>query len=836
MSRNQTVNDESSQNVTFTNTSATFYDLFNDYEQSDCQVSSNDPASQLKPSLKICNYTRFQCSSSSSDSKIVAVQVPFDYELHYNPEAADLQRQVLPYLEESMLRNVATALGVTQCNNRRKRHQRQKQRRNGATDQSVVGTSLEPRDILNDSSSCKTTQRYLQSGDNCAPITGEMTLFLQLQEGEQETQLDAAKEKVSLFLKESMDNDLFVVPGYIEKVAYTSSVIGNDGGVAVNTVASNSSIENDGGWPAWKTGLVATAAILLLLQLILICCCCFFCCRSRKKRRTNHADSSSQLSNVHNENATRDLPSQQASTMPFWATTSVDTDIEDGVEQCLASKDSLALRSGYERMEPMKPSCDESSVDTSRTSVASASVVARDVEEPSNATVNQSDDAVITAVSAISVAAVVSQKVKPGSLDHRPTVKPEDFEQLDRLVMLNSTGTDQQGDILLNTPEFSAERSLSPTTGSQITMLAGNLRAPVETSKASSPARDLVETSQDASAMSKGSNINLTQSRNQFGTSTEHLKSSLSGSPMPRLHESRLPMLPKVNEAIESDAPRAFLGNNSTASVPTVSKDLHGQQLPIAMTPETRGPIESVSKTARPSKPKSGSTKMLSGNLKTPKYSVPPTQDGSSVQPSPPISRAAVLPVVMYKGATRENVDVKDVRSAIMDAKVSETLHDTVPLKDGRRTVEEDDFQRISTYGMHSTSATGYLRSSTYGSQTTARAGNLASSKNRSDPGSQIYHNTAMSYQEVPLTMDVPDSFDEEIMGIISEDNSDEDYYSEDHRPVNLDVLDGHGPYQYQDTDGPGINETYFSDDSDSEQLSHRSGTEEQAKKKLQMS
>jgi hypothetical protein len=113
--------------------------------------------------------------------------------------------------------------------------------------------------------------------------------------------------------------------------------------------------------------------------------------------------------------------------------------------------------------------------------------------------------------------------------------------------------------------------------------------------------------------------------------------------------------------------------------------------------------------------------------------------------------------------------------------------------------------------------------------------------------------------------MQAPDSFDEEIMGIISEEDEEpargvETPYGNDNNATTAagmpyhhdsDVLNGHGSYYYPDPDGPGMNDAYVSEDSDSQlssndqqqqQQQQRSvglgynTTDEHAKRRLQMS
>lgn len=439
MSSNTTTSDELPKNDTKFELD-TLYGFFGVYEQSDCQVS-NDPPGETFSSLKTCNITHYMCTSAGENGT-VAVQVPYEYELHYNPEA-DLTGIVLPFLEESMLDHVAAAMGITQCRQRRRRRLRRERRRTQSEEQGrFAGVNLEPRDKVNEKYTVCTANVTVQEGDVCVPIQGGVTAFVRLTEEEQASQLELSdddmqtvRDAVASFLQEAMESDLFIVRTSIDKLVFIGNSVPSNS-VPSEAVPSEAEVSQGAGLSALEIGLIAGAGGFFLLLVVLLACCCFRCCRRRRRRKNGNR-----------------LVAREAEIVPVWEAS--EDDVEGG-ERCLAGCDSLALKPGGSDV--VKPSFDDQSATTSRTSVASASMVQRDViEYPLD-----------------------EHEIEGGGSDEMDddSIMTEEPDVLDRLALRSPSISPSRGDNSIQTQEFLGTRSLSPTTGSQITMHAGNLRSP----------------------------------------------------------------------------------------------------------------------------------------------------------------------------------------------------------------------------------------------------------------------------------------------------------------------------------------------------------------------
>ena len=312
-------------------------------------------------------------------------------------------RDILPYLDESMLEHLATAMGLVSC---RRRRQRSRHLLDNSTSFSqaqldrFVGVTLDPMDAPNifdttcrsdpPSSSSSSTSSLEGASDaavSCRPIQGGLTVFAKLEDDGQRRQRrlralqnggggddqDGIRRTVLQFLQEAMSDDIFVVPSSIEKVVFidndstAGSSGGGGGGTNTNTDADASGVAATSGSAGGsqnsklgtlEIGLIAGGGALLLL-LILLCCC--FCCRRRRRRNQRHPR------DIHsNSTDNRGVAS------PVWSF----HDEEDGQgiligTAALAELDSLALQP--QKGELLYVGDDKNSVSTSHSTAASSS-------------------------------------------------------------------------------------------------------------------------------------------------------------------------------------------------------------------------------------------------------------------------------------------------------------------------------------------------------------------------------------------------------------------------------------------------------------------------------
>jgi hypothetical protein len=932
-SGNSTTDNSDSDSGNAARNTTTLYNYFDVYETPDCRVSSNDPPADgglavTPASLQICNITQYTCASSSSiEVDTLTIQVPFAYELYYRSDnLADLQHYILPHLEESMLLHLAETLGIAQCRQRQQRRQRQLNRRHRhlasegtvvrnrnvqdttSTSGTFVGASIEPRDQVNDEcDQCRTNYTTTQNNGfkyDCVPMRGEMTVFVQPQSNDRLAEEKAIRDKVSLYIQEAMQEDVLVATGYIPKVVYMdedAAPCANTGGgaaTAVDAVSSSNGGASAAHWSRLKIGLVAGLAAFVLLLLLLLCCCCCLCCggagKWRRRQQRANADSASDSADangtVQPRTASRSLGSRRdyrrrpmsprlrgnamvapiAGTFsgPMWGAASVDDDGEDGVERCLASRDSLALRG---RGPNGKPTYDEESVGTTRTSVASGSVVAMvrgdsdDGNERDSPTVHEeiellSDNNDDTSIDGEHINADDSQEQSDeeagtGTMERATNQEPaapsksvaskaiqaEDFELLDRLAQrpLSPEGDDDDDDVASNsvqTRDYMAARSLSPTSGSQITALAGNLqkRPWGGGTRAGNQQRAIYQGSPGSPPLSPRSD--------SYSTATATRLETI---------EPPTLMYPSMSRQYRSPPP----------TIDTEAQALSGNlrypaQYATTTAPRTPPPMDDRSASI-------GRTTMASRMFRSPTAT-------RTRAPEAPLSPASTS-----SASTNNSSRHRQQQPPVVQPENHETF------TYGRLAAPIlGPHLRSSTYGSVATAGTtrttgttgGHLApSSTYGSHATLRTGNLG--PRRSSAHSPPRSPSAHQYGgDSVAMMQAPDSFDEEIMGIISEEDEEpargvETPYAKDavhHGPNNAtataaigmpyhdsDVLNGHGSYYYPDPDGPGMNDAYVSEDSDSQlssndqqqQQQQRSlvgmgynTTDEHAKRRLQMS
>jgi|UPI000581A805 hypothetical protein len=199
---------------------------------SPCQVSNDPPADGGATELEICGISGFQCSDESG-SRPAELEISFDYEVHFNPEA-DFENKVLPYLEETMLAHVASAMGVDNCTAALKGNLEQDRRLQSFTEEEsarFLGISLEPRDEVDARfPECSGGVSSVAEGSECVPMKGGLTLFVGLTPEERdrssalpESQELILREAMFEFLAEAMKNNTYVFPGTIQQVTFVGN-------------------------------------------------------------------------------------------------------------------------------------------------------------------------------------------------------------------------------------------------------------------------------------------------------------------------------------------------------------------------------------------------------------------------------------------------------------------------------------------------------------------------------------------------------------------------------------------------------------------------------------
>lgn len=206
------------------------------YVDSNCQLS-NDPPSGDTPPLHLCNIRSYQCSpridgETTSTAVTKEVVVPYQYDILYAAGSDfDLVRS---YLEEAMLDHLASATGVIRCAASSSR--RQRQRRTLLSDNvSVMGVNLYPLDIADDRfASCSALSLLLLDDSNnknnnnsdnnaeCRSMVGGMTVVMRADETAEAPE-EEVHELVMNAVRTGMQEDIYVVPGSIEKVVFVQN-------------------------------------------------------------------------------------------------------------------------------------------------------------------------------------------------------------------------------------------------------------------------------------------------------------------------------------------------------------------------------------------------------------------------------------------------------------------------------------------------------------------------------------------------------------------------------------------------------------------------------------
>jgi hypothetical protein len=303
--------------------------------------------------LKTCNVTQIMCSSPSDDTnKTVTtkeIEVMYEYELHYNT-LIDLSKTIIPYLEESILEHLASTTGVSQCRRRQLRRQANKSRlrRIGESDQNrYIGVNMQPYETINPTyTTCKYSVSLSNSNNanvGCVPMLGGVTVLVRLTPNEIASNTSLSnddqqliRDTITSYIHDAMDNDVFVVPTSIEKLVYVEN-----NALEMNGSSSTSSSNLSSATIGWMI-------VLLIIAAILLCCCCLCCC-CRKRCRRRRDDRGRQETNVNDtltirsiiQDTNRNNNSRNGSIQPHSAERSY-PDNKGG----LASLDALALKDG----------------------------------------------------------------------------------------------------------------------------------------------------------------------------------------------------------------------------------------------------------------------------------------------------------------------------------------------------------------------------------------------------------------------------------------------------------------------------------------------------------
>jgi hypothetical protein len=502
MSATQSTNRTSSSELT-----DRWYELYgNSYGQEGCHVSNDGPVpsengnKRALATLRTCNITQYMCtmaSKSSSESRdssnldddIEAIEVLYEYEVSFNSEV-NVTGSLLPYLEESMLENLASKTGISQCRLRLGSQNRHRQRMlnenstNTKLHSRFLGINSQPRDVMNTKyTSCKSTSSSssfpASVATECVPIFGGLTVFVQLAGEDRQ----AIRDTISQLIQDAMDNGAFVVPASIERVSF----VGNSTKSPLppfDESMHNSTYNSPESSPGRIIALVF--GVLFFISLIVSC----FCFARRRRARRSRLPPSSTVAKGINESA-------QGKEQDTRANLRIAT---GGAQQCLASLDSLALRDDNgdgSLVKITERDINESSCETSQTS----SVESNSLKKVDKETIAQE----IHIGGKVEMEEFIGQhedEVMEGGHDIESIVAPmsDELDLLDQLALHGhppsypSPEYRIKDDLRILTPSRSlspttisaASQSMmytesrkivgSPTTCSQSTMRAGNLR------------------------------------------------------------------------------------------------------------------------------------------------------------------------------------------------------------------------------------------------------------------------------------------------------------------------------------------------------------------------
>ena len=373
------------------------------------------PVVSAQRQLKTCNITQYMCSTTAATTStppppttssrsnatntnttsasnttttaalptngivIEAMEVLYEYELYYN-QYIDIHETIIPYLEESIIVNLASQMGIQQqCRTQNRRRQQQQQQQQRAAIESTnattttatttighqfIGIQTKPYDRINPK---YTTCQYPIPGTVpnpdmtivCLPMLGGVTVFVQqiipplvassllastsstvhanhnMTSSFSHVEQEMIRTTVISYLKDAMDHDVFVVPNSITKLVYVGNSSNNspNGGDLSSSAYSDQSIKT--GW------LVVLIGLLLCIAILIGCCCFFFCCCCRKRRKQRQRPATENETNCRSTTNARSMADVTNRGKNVDSET-VPTPTEG--KQCLASLDSLALK------------------------------------------------------------------------------------------------------------------------------------------------------------------------------------------------------------------------------------------------------------------------------------------------------------------------------------------------------------------------------------------------------------------------------------------------------------------------------------------------------------
>jgi hypothetical protein len=263
-----------------------------------CEISNDPPDEGEILDLTVCNITMFRCSPLTSYMPtVVEIPIPYDYQITYLPEA-DFAR-VLPFVEESILESLATAMNLKQCpgTGTNRRNLRRSLQDDFTTTQQgrFIGVSLLPRDYRDQRfASCLPEEDGAEFTDSeCQPIRGSLTVSLALPEEELvllEEDEEALRLAVLNFVERNMGEDTYAVPGKIDRLTYVGARQVIAGGGLVVGEQNIKDTNNGGGLSGAGRGLLSAAVPLFFIMLVLS-----LVLRKRKRKDGDYSNQQKEL-------------------------------------------------------------------------------------------------------------------------------------------------------------------------------------------------------------------------------------------------------------------------------------------------------------------------------------------------------------------------------------------------------------------------------------------------------------------------------------------------------------------------------------------------------------
>jgi hypothetical protein len=316
--------------------------VFGTYERG-CQLSNDpgyaDEANQV-PYLPVCNLTSYLClpKPSEEQEQTTALEISFDYELHYNPNS-DLV-SILRYYEELSLDHLATEMGLRNCTTSNATETSSPPVADGKarwleafpadTRAMFGGIDLFPRDwpdarhpnclVLVDES--------LRSTSACVPTRGAMTVYMNPNRNGSSLsglQTDHIRSLLLREIKRGMDEDLYLTKMNILKMVY----VGDRQQLEASIAASTQSSQGANGARDLSSGTIALIAALAALAVIGL----VFALLTVRRRKEQHRRSERR----------REIEDEDSTIPPDWHIPE-DRGLGRPVQRSLAVRDSLALK------------------------------------------------------------------------------------------------------------------------------------------------------------------------------------------------------------------------------------------------------------------------------------------------------------------------------------------------------------------------------------------------------------------------------------------------------------------------------------------------------------